>query len=110
VQHVTSPETDRTAGVEPPLRHEVPWRLVSADPLPGFRLRVTFVDGTAGEVEMGNFLRGEAVRGTVFEALRDSSIFEKVTVVHGAAEWPNGADLAPDAMYEAIRKGGRWVL
>ena len=24
-------------------------------------------------------------------------------------EWPNGADLAPDAMYDAIRKNGRWV-
>jgi hypothetical protein len=24
----------------------------------------------------------------------------------GAATWPNGADLAPDAMYDAIREHG----
>ena len=41
--------------------------------LPEARLRVTFVDGTAGEVHMGS-------------------------------------DLAPDAMYDAIRERGVWVL
>jgi hypothetical protein len=30
--------------------------------------------------------------------------------VLGAIQWPNGADLAPDAMYDAIRQSGLWVL
>ncbi|MFW6012469.1 MAG: hypothetical protein ACOC92_02030 [bacterium] len=31
-------------------------------------------------------------------------------VVLGAVEWPGGPDLAPDAMYDAIREHGRWVV
>lgn len=28
----------------------------------------------------------------------------------GAVQWPNGADLVPDAMYDAIRQSGVWIL
>ena len=59
---------------------------------------------------MGAFLRSAALDGTVFEALRDPALFAKVQVVLGAIQWPNGADLAPDAMYDAIRERGVWVL
>jgi hypothetical protein len=31
-------------------------------------------------------------------------------VASGAVQWPNGADLAPDAMYDAIRAHGTWSL
>jgi hypothetical protein len=78
--------------------------------LPGFRLRVTFVDGTSGEVDLGAFLdRPEASLG-VFAPLRDPEVFAQACVVLGAVEWPSGPDLAPDAMYDAIREHGRWVL
>jgi hypothetical protein len=71
---------------------------------------VAFVDGTAGEVEMEASLATDAVTGTVFEALRDADVFARVQVVLGAVHWPNGADLAPDAMYDAICRDGRWVV
>jgi hypothetical protein len=71
---------------------------------------VTFVDGTSGEVEMGAFLGSPALDGTIFEALRDPAMFAQAQVVLGAVQWPNGADLAPDAMYDAIRERGVWVL
>lgn len=77
---------------------------------PDARLRVTFVDGTSGEVEMSAFLRSSALDGTLFEALRDPAIFAHAQVVLGAVQWPNGADLAPDAKYDAIRERGIWVL
>jgi Protein of unknown function (DUF2442) len=42
--------------------------------------------------------------GPIFEPLQDPSFFSKVTVDEfGAVCWPNGADLAPDALYERIR-------
>ncbi|HXQ24476.1 MAG TPA: DUF2442 domain-containing protein [Candidatus Acidoferrales bacterium] len=74
------------------------------------RLRVVFVDGTAGDVDMHAFLSGSKVDGTVFEPLHDPATFAQARVVLGAVQWPNGADLAPDAMYDAIRERGVWVL
>jgi hypothetical protein len=74
------------------------------------RLRVTFVDGTAGEVDMRAFLSSPKVRSTVFEPLRDPAVFAQAEMILGAVQWPNGADLVPDAMYDAIRERGVWVL
>ena len=84
--------------------------MTSVEVLPVARLRVRFVDGTAGEVEMQGFLQGPEVVGTVFEPLRDPGFFAQAAVVSGAVKWPNGADLAPDAMYDAIRVQGVWSL
>jgi hypothetical protein len=28
----------------------------------------------------------------------------------GAVQWANGADLAPDAMYDAIKAHGKWIV
>ena len=86
------------------------WRLRSVEALPGARLKVTFLDGSAGEVDMQAFIMGRKVDGTVFEPLRDPGFFRQVRLVMGAVEWPNGADLAPDAMYEAIRARGVWTI
>ena len=109
MRSATTPETDRTAEVNPPLRHAVPWRVSTVQALPDRRLQVEFVDGTTGEVELDRFLADDKIRGTVFEPLREAEFFARAAVIQGAVEWPNGADLAPDAMYDAIRKNGRWV-
>lgn len=74
------------------------------------RLRVTFVDGTVGEVDMTRFLAHVRIRGTLFEQLRDPALFAQAAAVLGAVRWPNGTDLAPDAMYDAIRERGSWVM
>jgi hypothetical protein len=73
------------------------------------RLRVEFVDGTVGDADLAAFLASPKVAGTVFEPLRDSAVFAQVRVELGAVIWPNGADLAPDAMYDAIRERGSWA-
>jgi hypothetical protein len=101
---------NRTAEVEPTIRHTVPWRVTSVTILEDTRLRVTFIDGTAGEVNMRGFLASPTIEGTVFEPLRDPALFAQARVTLGAIEWPNGADLAPDAMYDAIRQHGVWGL
>ncbi|HEX9664087.1 MAG TPA: DUF2442 domain-containing protein [Candidatus Binatia bacterium] len=103
-------EGNRTPEVEPTIKHTVPWRVTSVIALPDARLQVTFVDGTAGEVHMKSFLSDPNVDGTIFEPLRDPAIFVQAQVMLGAVQWPNGADLAPDAMYDAIRERGVWVL
>jgi len=110
MQPNANPESNRTAEVEPTLRHTVPWRLTSVTALTDARLQVTFVDGTAGEVHMRSFLSNPKVDDTVFAPLRDPAMFARAQVVLGAIQWPNGADLAPDAMYDAIRNHGIWIL
>ncbi len=110
MQPTENPQANRAPEVEPAIRFTVPWRLTSVACLPEARLRVTFVDGTAGEVDMSAFLSNPKLDGTIFEPLRDLTTFVQAQVVMGAVQWPNGADLAPDAMYDAIREHGVWVL
>ncbi len=107
MQPTQTSETDRTPQVEPAIRHVVPWRVVSVSAAPDLRLQVTFVDGTTGEVDLRNFLSDAKIKGTVFEPLRDPAVFAQARVVMGAVQWANGADLAPDAMYDSIKAHGR---
>ena len=105
-----NPESNRTAEVEPAIWHTVPWRVMSVAALPDSRLRVAFVDGMVGDVDMRLFLGDPKIAGTIFEPLRNLAVFAQARVVLGAIQWPNGADLAPDAMYDAIREYSVWVL
>jgi len=70
-----------------------------------FRLKVTFRDGLSGEV----VLRESHLNG-VFEPLKDPRIFSQVVCTHGFVEWPGEIDLAPDAMYRAVKERGIWEL
>jgi Protein of unknown function (DUF2442) len=65
-------------------------------------LRVTFADGTTGELEVL-----ERMRGPVFEEARTPGGFARVRVdaETGTVVWPGGADLAPDTLCERIRTG-----
>ena len=85
------------------------WRVSSVEVLPGARLRVRFTDGTTGEVHMQAFLQAPGTAGTVFEALRDPGFLAQAAVLSGVVQW-HGADLAPDAMYDAIRERAIWSL
>ena len=110
MQPTANTETDRAVEVVPEIRHTVPWRVTSVTALPEAQLEVTFVDDTAGKVDMRAFLSSSKIDGTVFEPLRDPAVFAEARVVMGAVQWPSGVDLAPDAMYDAIRENGIWVL
>ncbi len=110
MRRAEDPEADSTSGIGPERDPGATWRVRSATALPGSRVRVTFVDGTTGEVHLRAFLESARVQGTVFETLREPSVFAQLRVVAGAVTWPTGADLAPDAMYDAIRATGTWVV
>ena len=66
-----------------------------------------FVDGTSGVVDLNRLVFG--ANPGVFGALQDPSVFSRVTIDHGVVSWPDGLDLAPDAMYEAIARSGVWA-
>lgn len=94
---------DSAAGVDVP----VPWHVVEVEALPGHRLRVRFADGTAGEVDVTRLIFGP--QPGVFYRLRDPALFAGVRIDHGAVTWLDGIDLAPDAMYDALRCDGHWI-
>lgn len=74
-------------------------RVVSVKALDGYRLEVVFDDDLQGVVSLKDRLFGP-----VFEPLKDPSVFGQVFVDEfGAVSWPNGADLAPDSLYDQIR-------
>lgn len=76
-------------------------RVTNVCALNGYRLEVVFDDGVRGTVSLEKRLFGP-----VFEPLRNTALFGQVTVDEfGAVSWPNGADLAPDALYEMVTAG-----
>ena len=74
------------------------FRVVDVKAGQGYTLEVMFANGTSGKIDLSSRLFG-----LVFEPLRDPALFSQVRVdEYGAVCWPNGADLAPDALYKNI--------
>ena len=103
-----SAEEDSPSAVTPCVQPRMPWRVVEAQALPGYKLRVRFMDGLAGLVDLSALV--QSPRAGVFAPLADPVRFAQASVQHGAVTWPGELDLAPDAMYTAIKKDGEWVL
>lgn len=63
----------------------------------GYKLIVTFENGEEKLVDLKDRLIGP-----IFEPLKDISYFKKVYVdkESGTIAWPNGADKAPETLYE----------
>ena len=65
-----------------------------------FVVHIRFADGTEGDVDLGDELYGE-----VFEPLQDVEFFRNLSVhpeFHTLC-WNNGADFAPEFLYEKIQ-------
>lgn len=74
------------------------FEVVRVQPLSGYRLWVEFSDGLTGEVDLSGDLWGE-----VFLPLKDKAFFAQVSIDEfGVICWPNGADLAPDALHDEL--------
>ncbi|HEX4129823.1 MAG TPA: DUF2442 domain-containing protein [Pirellulales bacterium] len=72
-------------------------RIVEADVCGPQRLRLRFNDGTLKTVDVKRFLDSP-----IFLPLRDPEFFAQARLdeVCGTVVWPNGADFAPEALYE----------
>lgn len=62
-----------------------------------YKLEVDFNDGAKKIVDLEDELHGE-----VFEPLRNVDVFKqaKINQETNTVEWPNGADFAPEYLYE----------
>lgn len=73
----------------------------SAEYAGGYKIHIRFTDGLAGTVDLENELWGE-----VFEPLKDIAEFRRFALDPDFRTvcWPNGADLAPEFLYEAAAR------
>ncbi|MGA9069134.1 MAG: DUF2442 domain-containing protein [Terracidiphilus sp.] len=99
---------DSPAAVVEEVTPRSPWRVTAVEVLPDFRLRVAFVDGLAGTVDMSDFIHSS--KAGVFAKLADPDLFAQVRLEYSAVAWPGELDLAPDTMYDAIRENRVWSL
>lgn len=72
-------------------------RILEAKLCGPYSLWLRFSDGTSKCVDVSPLLQGP-----VFEPLREPDFFAQVELdpVCGTVVWPNGADFAPEALYE----------
>ena len=68
--------------------------VVRAEYRGGYRIHVTFNDGSAKTIDFRPWLVGP-----VFEPLRDIEFFKTFFVAGSTVCWPNGADVAPETLY-----------
>jgi hypothetical protein len=76
-------------------------RVKTTEYIRGFIIKIRFGDGIGSEIDLEGDLEGE-----VFEPLKQISYFKKF-YVHPELRtitWPNGADFAPEYLYEKAKQ------
>lgn len=74
--------------------------VIEVKPLGEYRLYVRFEDNVSGEIDLAELIQFNGV----FEPLLDRCKFQEVSVSKelGTICWPNGADVAPEVLYEKL--------
>ena len=63
-----------------------------------YTYHIFFDDGVNGCVDFTEYF----TKGPIFNSLQDPDFFRKATIEGGTISWPNGADVAPETLYEKI--------
>jgi hypothetical protein len=68
----------------------------------GHRLFLKFDDGTSGEVDLSALIKFEGV----FAPLKEPTFVRQVRLYPdgGTICWPNGADIAPETLHDAVEQ------
>lgn len=71
-------------------------QVVSARHISGFIVSARFEDGTEKRIDISQWFKGP-----VFRPLKNVKYFKKFFIEGGTLAWPNGVDIAPEALYAA---------
>ena len=71
-------------------------QVVEAHHISGFIVSTRFNDGSEKCIDVSQWFKGP-----VFEPLKDPKLFKKFFIEAGTLAWPNGVDIAPEALYAA---------
>jgi len=69
--------------------------VIKAEYRGGYRIHLTFDDRSEATVDFRRWLKGP-----VFEPLKDQRFFRRFFLDGWTVAWPNGADIAPETLYE----------
>lgn len=69
--------------------------VIKAEYIDGFRLLLLFNNGERRIVDLSNSLNG-----SVYTPLKDIEYFKRFSIKFNTVEWENGADFAPEYLYE----------
>lgn len=72
--------------------------ITKVSPVRDHVLWIQFDNGMAGEIDLKEYLE----KGPIFEPLSDPEFFRQVRIEGGSLSWPNGADIAPERIYQMI--------
>lgn len=76
--------------------------VITVKVLDQYSLFLSFDDGKEGTIDISKIIPFKGV----FEPLKSLEYFKQVKVNHdiGTIAWPNGADIAPETLYEKVKK------
>jgi len=69
--------------------------VVKAEYLDGYRVKLLFNNGETKVVDLA-----QSLNGSVFAPLKDIDFFKNFSIKFNTIEWENGADFAPEYLYE----------
>jgi hypothetical protein len=72
--------------------------IVEIDYQDGYTFHVAFDNGVAGSIDLTEYTN----KGPIFAPLKNKDFFKKATIEGGTISWPNGADIAPETLYEKL--------
>jgi hypothetical protein len=79
-------------------------RVIEAKYLNDYHIHLVFSNGKEGNIDLRPYV-GQGI----FEPLTNVDYFKKFFVDGWTISWPNGADIAPETLYELADSAGKMV-